>query len=65
MKAEFIPTPIPKCHICGADAMPNTQECSQHWHERTDRVWGKRWAEMDAAAPAPLPSNESVEAKAS
>jgi predicted RNA-binding Zn-ribbon protein involved in translation (DUF1610 family) len=37
MKAEFIATPIPKCHICGADAMPNTHECNQHWLERQ---WG-------------------------
>lgn len=38
-------TPIPKCHICGADAMPNTSECIDHWNKRTDRIWAKRWGD--------------------
>jgi hypothetical protein len=43
MKAQFVPTRIPKCHLCGADAMPNTQECAQHWLERQ---WGNELAEI-------------------
>jgi hypothetical protein len=63
MKAEFIPTRIPKCHICGADAMPNTEECPDHWNERVGPLLERRWVHLDMP-PAP-PAIEPVEAKAS
>jgi hypothetical protein len=60
-------TPIPTCKKCGKDAMPNTQECTQHWLERQ---WGDELTAMLAEGTGTLPKPHTapiivIEARAS
>jgi hypothetical protein len=44
-----MPDRIPTCHTCGAPAMPNTRECSDHW--RLARGWNVNTLDYDDPLP--------------